>query len=78
MLLVDPVQWVLLGFFTVFEIGSLLCAVATSSDMLIIARAVAGIGGSGLINGGMTILTASAPPERQPGEIEYQSPPTSH
>ena len=32
--------------------------------MLIIGRAVAGIGGSGLLNGGLTIIRASVPPEK--------------
>ncbi|KAJ5178979.1 hypothetical protein N7492_002189 [Penicillium capsulatum] len=49
-----------LCFFAVFEFGSLLCAVSVSSEMLIISRAVAGIGSAGLINGTLTILSASA------------------
>ncbi|KAI8607604.1 major facilitator superfamily domain-containing protein [Chytriomyces sp. MP71] len=35
---------------TIFEIGSLLCGVATSMNMLIAARAVAGLGGSGIFS----------------------------
>lgn len=34
--------------------------------MLIVARAVAGIGSSGLMNGGMTILSASIPLHKRP------------
>jgi MFS family permease len=34
--------------------------------MLIIGRAVAGIGSSGLMNGGMTILSASMPLHKRP------------
>lgn len=33
-----------------FEIGSLLCAVSTNINMLIAARAIAGIGGAGLMS----------------------------
>jgi MFS family permease len=44
-----------------FEAGSLLCGAAQSSNMLIVGRAVAGMGGSGLSNGGLTILSAIAP-----------------
>jgi MFS family permease len=45
-------------FVAVFEIGSLLCAVAQSSKMLIVGRAVAGMGGSGIQNGALTIIAA--------------------
>lgn len=41
-------KWVLLGAITFFELGSLLCALANSMDMLIAARAVQGIGASGM------------------------------
>jgi MFS family permease len=34
--------------------------------MLIIGRAVAGLGGAGLLNGGLTIISASAPIEKRP------------
>jgi MFS family permease len=34
--------------------------------MLIVGRAVAGLGGSGLINGALTIITASVPLKRRP------------
>ncbi|KAJ6123203.1 hypothetical protein N7512_005668 [Penicillium capsulatum] len=55
-----------LCFFAVFEFGSLLCAVSVSSEMLIISRAVAGIGSAGLINGTLTILSACMPLEKRP------------
>ncbi|GMK56662.1 hypothetical protein CspeluHIS016_0305020 [Cutaneotrichosporon spelunceum] len=41
-------KWVLLGSILFFETGSLLCAVATSMDFLIAARAIQGIGASGM------------------------------
>ncbi|KAG9254373.1 major facilitator superfamily domain-containing protein [Emericellopsis atlantica] len=59
-------KWTFLLFFLVFEIGSAICGAATSSAMLIAGRAVAGIGGSGLVNGGLTIIMAAAKPERMP------------
>ncbi|KAI8622093.1 major facilitator superfamily domain-containing protein [Chytriomyces sp. MP71] len=34
----------------IFELGSLLCGVATSMNMLIAARAIAGLGGSGIFS----------------------------
>ncbi|OJJ50764.1 hypothetical protein ASPZODRAFT_56036 [Penicilliopsis zonata CBS 506.65] len=59
-------KWTFLAFFFVFELGSLLCAIATSSNMLIIARAVAGLGSSGLMNGSLTIITSSVPLQKSP------------
>ncbi|PMD19411.1 efflux pump [Hyaloscypha hepaticicola] len=53
-------------FLSIFELGSLLCGVATSSMMLIIGRAIAGVGGSGLMNGGFTIIAVVSPQEKRP------------
>lgn len=39
-----------------FPVGSILCASATGSTMLIVGRAVAGSGAAGLFSGGMTII----------------------
>ncbi|PWY79147.1 MFS general substrate transporter [Aspergillus heteromorphus CBS 117.55] len=59
-------KWVFLTFFGIFELGSALCGAAQSSTMLIVGRAVAGLGASGLMNGALTILSACVPPHRQP------------
>ncbi|KAL2062790.1 hypothetical protein VTL71DRAFT_5862 [Oculimacula yallundae] len=59
-------KWSFLTFFFLFELGSLLCGAATSSVMLIVGRAIAGIGASGLINGGLTIVSACLPVHKQP------------
>lgn len=40
---------------------------ATSSNMLIVGRAVAGLGGSGIINGALTIIAACIPLDKRPG-----------
>lgn len=60
-------QWTFLSFFTIFELGSAICGAADSSYMLIVGRAIAGIGSSGLLNGAFTILHASFPARRLPG-----------
>lgn len=44
-----------------FEVGSLVCALAPSSRALIAGRAVAGFGASGIFAGGFTILTTIVP-----------------
>lgn len=37
--------------------------------MLIVGRAVSGIGGSGLMNGGLTIVRACVPLDKNPGMV---------
>ncbi|KAI0847850.1 MFS general substrate transporter [Daldinia vernicosa] len=48
-------------YVAIFEIGSLVCALAPSSKALIVGRAVAGIGASGIFAGGFAILTTIIP-----------------
>ncbi|KAJ0108391.1 hypothetical protein J7T55_005368 [Diaporthe amygdali] len=50
----------------IFELGSLICALSTSSRMLIGGRTVAGLGASGLFNGALTIIAALVPLRRRP------------
>ncbi|KAK5723694.1 hypothetical protein LTR15_005393 [Elasticomyces elasticus] len=59
-------KWTFISFFAVFELGSLLCGVATSSKMLIVGRAIAGMGTAGLQNGAMTIISACVPLHKRP------------
>jgi MFS family permease len=54
-------KWTFIAFLLLFAVGSLVCGVATSSNMLIGGRAIAGLGVSGLQNGGLTIITNSVP-----------------
>ncbi|KAK4116025.1 MFS general substrate transporter [Canariomyces notabilis] len=56
-------------FFLIFEIGSVLCGAAVSSAMLIVGRAIAGIGAAGIINGALIIISSSVPMEKRPGLI---------
>ncbi|KAI0204997.1 major facilitator superfamily transporter [Astrocystis sublimbata] len=55
-----------LVFVVIFEIGSLLCAVSTSSTFFIIGRAVAGLGVSGLENGALTLVAGATPLHKRP------------
>jgi MFS family permease len=60
-------------FLGIFELGSLLCALANTSKMLIVARAIAGLGSSGLINGALTIIANCIPLEKRAGKaISYK------
>lgn len=55
-------------FVVVFEVGSLICALAPTSTAFIVGRAIAGIGGAGLFNGGLAIVAASSTKEQRPGK----------
>lgn len=59
-------QWTYLFFLTIFEVGSAICGAASSSTMLIIGRAIAGLGASGLTNGALTVLLAVCHPSVRP------------
>lgn len=49
-------RWTYLSFLFIFEVGSLICATAVNSEMLIIGRAVAGSGAAGLFSGALVIV----------------------
>ncbi|MCJ1391059.1 hypothetical protein MMC18_003920 [Xylographa bjoerkii] len=60
------IRWSFLVFFLIFEIGSALSGAATSSDMFIVGRAIAGIGSAGLFTGMMTIVANVLPLHKRP------------
>lgn len=71
----DKPKWPYLIFVLIFEIGSAICGAAQSSAMLIIGRAISGIGGSGLMNGTITIVQAACRPQtrpRKPDDIDAE------
>jgi predicted MFS family arabinose efflux permease len=49
------IKYVYLATILIFEIGSIICAVAPSSIVLIIGRAIAGIGGAGVVAGSLIV-----------------------
>ena len=51
---------------TISIVGSLLCGAATSSTMLVVGRAVAGLGAAGILSGCFIILVQSVPLRRRP------------
>lgn len=67
-------QFTFLSFLLLFEIGSTICGAALNSNMLIIGRAVAGLGGSGLVGGSLTIVAASIPMHKRPGTSFCEPP----
>ncbi|KAJ5709837.1 hypothetical protein N7493_009429 [Penicillium malachiteum] len=62
-------KWIFLSFFSIFEVGSLICGIANSSKMLIIGRAIAGMGSSGMMNGALNILAGAVPIKKRPAMI---------
>ncbi|KAK4506935.1 hypothetical protein PRZ48_000668 [Zasmidium cellare] len=57
--------WYLVAM-VIFEVGSLVCAVAQDPTTLIVGRAIAGLGGSGVTVGLFTIIGFAASPEKRP------------
>ncbi|KFY77712.1 hypothetical protein V499_02960 [Pseudogymnoascus sp. VKM F-103] len=51
-------KWLFVLTVLCFELGSALCGAATSMDMLIIGRAIAGAGGTGIYFGVMALITS--------------------
>jgi len=45
------IKWLIIASIIIFEAGSALCGAAPSSNALIVGRAIAGIGGTGMYIG---------------------------
>ncbi|KAL6230449.1 hypothetical protein BDW75DRAFT_222627 [Aspergillus navahoensis] len=59
-------KWAFVCAVVFFELGSLICAVAPSSTVLIVGRAVAGIGVAGIFSGAMVIIALCVPLPKRP------------
>ena len=59
-------KWTYTLALLVFEVGSVVCAAAPSSVALIIGRAVAGVGASGILCGGLVLMSHVVEMERRP------------
>lgn len=59
-------KWTFLISMFIFELGSLICGVAPNSKVLIVGRAIAGLGGAGLSVGGTSIVSFTVPPAKRP------------
>ncbi|KAJ7886158.1 DHA14-like major facilitator [Mycena olivaceomarginata] len=60
------IKWVYVSAIVVFELGSLICGVAPSSTVLIVGRAIAGLGSSGIFSGAMIIVANTVPLGKRP------------
>jgi MFS family permease len=59
-------KWTFMWSLFVFEVGSLICAAAPSSAVFIVGRALAGLGGSGVLCGSLVIISYSVPLKVRP------------
>ncbi|KAK8001563.1 hypothetical protein PG991_013785 [Apiospora marii] len=59
-------KWAFLLAIFLFEVGSLICAVAPSSPVLIVGRAIAGLGVAGIFSGCIVITSFVVPLEKRP------------
>ncbi|KAJ7506284.1 MFS transporter [Mycena galericulata] len=65
----DDVGWygsAYIGAITIFELGSLICGVAPNSNALIIGRAIAGLGSTGILDGALIIVANTVPLRKRP------------
>jgi len=62
-------KWTYLSFLGIFEFGSLICATAVNSVMLIVGRAVAGMGAAGMFSGALIIVAHSIPLRQRPSKV---------
>lgn len=62
-------KWALILAMGVFEVGSILCAVAPSSSVLIGGRLVAGAGGAGLYVGTLILVSHAVPIRKRPFDL---------
>lgn len=60
------IKWTFLLAILIFEIGSLICALAPNSPALVVGRAIAGLGASGVSAGVFILIAFSAPPKYVP------------
>lgn len=60
------IKWTFVFTLAIFEVGSLVCALAPNSVALIVGRAIAGVGAAGISVGGTSIVAFSTPPKTRP------------
>jgi MFS family permease len=66
-----PLKTYFIAAMVIFEVGSLICAVAQGPTTLIVGRAIAGVGGAGIGTGAFTIIGFIAAPENRPQLIGF-------
>lgn len=60
------VKWSFLIALAVFKLGSLICAIAPTSTVLIVGRAITGWGSAGILTGSFVVVAYSVPLQKRP------------
>lgn len=60
------VRWAFCAALALFELGSLLCGAAPSSNVLIVGRAIAGVGCAGIFAGCLVVIAVVVPLRKRP------------
>ncbi|KAJ5578221.1 MFS general substrate transporter [Penicillium hispanicum] len=60
------IKWVFLAALFIFELGSLICGVAPTSTVLIVGRAIAGLGSAGIFTGALVTVAHIVALEKRP------------
>ncbi|OCL11261.1 MFS general substrate transporter [Glonium stellatum] len=61
-----PIKWIFLIGIVIFEIGSAICGAAPNSTVLIVGRAIAGLGSAGIFSGAVIIGVHTVPLAQRP------------
>lgn len=61
-----PAKYVFLALVFLFEVGSVICAAAPNSLAFIIGRAIAGMGGAGIMSGAIVLMMSAVPLYKRP------------
>ncbi|KAG4434892.1 hypothetical protein IFR05_009622 [Cadophora sp. M221] len=59
-------KWAYLTSLSLFELGSLICAVAPNSVTLIVGRAIQGLGSAGILTGSFVVVSHAVPLHKKP------------
>ena len=59
-------KWILVALVAIFEVGSIVCATAPSSNALIVGRVITGIGGAGIASGAFLLISLLVPLRSRP------------
>jgi MFS family permease len=60
------IKWSFLVALLIFEVGSVVCATAPTSNALIVGRGISGIGSAGIFSGAILIVTHTVPLHQRP------------
>ncbi|KAJ6608683.1 putative efflux pump antibiotic resistance protein [Mycena sp. CBHHK59/15] len=60
------IKWVYITAIVIFEVGSVVCGAAPTSNALIVGRAIAGLGSAGIFTGALIIVAHSVPLAKRP------------